>query len=492
MKCSFLSLFSTAFLILSPCILEAQNIKITTENKDQFQILVPSENLACYFKSDPLFGVIRKGKIIPGGVFIAWKKKEITQRERYLQRKVSDLTSRIAKLVAENAPKRTIARRQKDLVKLKQELATFQKALFDCVKEIKESTPTKTPTATPIRPETPTATPEKTKTPTPTPTQTPKPNDGDDFYGQKLFLNPNMGSTIDLNWLRIHAYQNCIQLNPWPDPEEFGHKSVENYPKCQNTYPLSIKGTSTNFLVTRAHVIGDFDPIAPWHVWKGIADGDGLRVEGTKQVNIKDVVIENMEDGFAPRTQEDDEKDVNFRISQTAFFRIHDDIVENDAVKNLEMYDIFGEGHSFYSARGNANPDAKVSIKKAVVELMLLPHQGRISGQTGDYRFNTEGGYPFPDGLGNGQLLKLESQGKSGQMHIADSVFLINRASTSSMSAMSFEPKNGVTYENVTIVWLGEGEYPFAAPPGVTITRDRSMFDRAKADFFERYPYLAR
>jgi hypothetical protein len=55
---------------------------------------------------------------------------------------------------------------------------------------------------------------------------------------------------------------------------------------------------------------------------------------------------------------------------------------------------------------------------------------------------------------------------------------------------MSF-PGDGV-YENVTLVWLSEGTYPGRLPPsGVTVTRDRRVWDEARARWLARHGYAA-
>jgi hypothetical protein len=48
----------------------------------------------------------------------------------------------------------------------------------------------------------------------------------------------------------------------------------------------------------------------------------------------------------------------------------------------------------------------------------------------------------------------------------------------------------GATFENVTLVWLGPGRYPGSLPAaGLTVTRDRRVWDRAKADWLARHGY---
>lgn len=314
---------------------------------------------------------------------------------------------------------------------------------------------------------------------------------------QVKITSPPNGSIIDAAGAVLHADQNSYGDNfDWPGVVEFGHKSdVDHnaYPQTANQYPFTVKGASKDFSIRGGVVVGLLDPLAPWHIWKGIADGDGLRVEGSGTIDVSAIRIDNVEDGFSPHSANGADKptdQVNYKLHDVYFSRIHDDMIENDATRNLDVRDVYMTGHTFYSSRGTANPNAVVNIDRAIVELFPQPHEGRISGTSGDLNINQAGGYPFADGLGVGSILKLDSAGKNGKITIKNSVFLVPRASTSSMDAMRLDEPD-VIWQNVTVVWLGAGNYPGKIPPGVTITRDRSAFDQAKAQFFASHTNFA-
>jgi len=312
------------------------------------------------------------------------------------------------------------------------------------------------------------------------------------FNSQMLFSNPGNNVTIDLAGATIYGDQNGYGLHTdWPDPVTFGHKSQTDhnaYPSVENAYPLSVKGTSRDITMRGGVVQGQLDPLAPWHIYKGIADGDAVRVEALGNIVVDAIRVDNKEDGFAPRTANDKASDdAHFTLRNAYFTRIHDDAVENDSTKNLIVENSFFQAHTFYSSRGTPNPNAQIQIRNVVAELILQPHEGRISGSTLDLRVNEAGGYPYPDGLGSGALFKLDGGGKDGHILVEDSVFLVPRHSASSNDANALD-QPGLTFHNVTVVWLGEGAYPGTIPAGVTITRDRSVFDGAKADFFASHP----
>jgi hypothetical protein len=66
---------------------------------------------------------------------------------------------------------------------------------------------------------------------------------------------------------------------------------------------------------------------------------------------------------------------------------------------------------------------------------------------------------------------------------IEDSIFLVEEVPNGGTT--DFPP--GATAKNVTIVWLGPGEFPGRIPTGVTVTRDRAIWDRARERWLERH-----
>ena len=180
--------------------------------------------------------------------------------------------------------------------------------------------------------------------------------------------------------------------------------------------------------------------------------------------------VDNFEDGFAPRGAQS----ATFSIHDVYGRNIHDDAIENDGIHSGIIRDSYFQTQTFYSARGGSNASAAVTIDNCVVHLDLQPHQG---GTGGPDDINSAGGYPYADGLGGGSIFKMDwGTSDSGVVHVKNSVFLLERPATSSFVGMQFAPG---TYENVTIVWLGAG-VSLAGTPGVTITRDRTVFDRAR------------
>jgi hypothetical protein len=90
-----------------------------------------------------------------------------------------------------------------------------------------------------------------------------------------------------------------------------------------------------------------------------------------------------------------------------------------------------------------------------------------------------------PDHRGNGQLFKWSKW--SNRLVLRDSVLWVERVSMNGPAAMGFPP--GTVAHNVTLVWTGPGDYPAPVPAGVTVTKDRTVWDDARRSWLERHGY---
>ena len=308
-----------------------------------------------------------------------------------------------------------------------------------------------------------------------------------DQHDQLRLVDPGDDAVIDLTQATFFGLEDVQWLEAQPVPLAWPtHTELDSITEASNEekFPVSIRGTSARLTIQGGTIIGQLKHQAPWHVWKMHADGDGLRVEGDESYEIDGTRIHNVADAIAPRGSQS----AVFDIHDVYATSIHDDAVENDEIHSGSISDSFFKTHTFLSARPTSgsnisNPSAVVTVENCVVHLLLQPHQGGTGGPTD---INTAGGYPFDDGLGTGSIFKFDwGTTNSGTVVVRNTVFLIERNSASSKTAMQFAPG---TYENVTVVWLGGGDYPWAAPTGVTITSDRTAYDQAKAAFFAAHP----
>jgi hypothetical protein len=312
----------------------------------------------------------------------------------------------------------------------------------------------------------------------------PPPDDELTVIHEKFAPTPDDGETIDLSGKLFLGMEDTLfhrdELPPleWPDQEECEDLEDEYESDSDERFPVSIQGSAKGFVIRGGRVEHETHDQAPWHVWKALSDGDAIRVEAGGEFEIQNFRADNVFDGINPRGD-----NVYFSVRDSYLSGVVDDMIENDEVHSGAVRSSYLTGHTFYSARGDDNPNAIFTVENCVIELILQPYQGHS-----DYEDqNHSGGYPYPDGLGTGRLFKMDNDDPeaSGQVEIRNTVFLVPRHSSSSNRAMAFARG---TYENVTLVWLGEGEYPHEPPPGVTITRDRTVFDSARAAFFAAHP----
>jgi hypothetical protein len=309
---------------------------------------------------------------------------------------------------------------------------------------------------------------------------------------EQFSYTPADGETIDLAGKLYQGLSGALWKLGEPAPSNWpSHSAAEDAgkPASSQRFPVTITGSANGFAVTNLTTQHLMHDQAPWHIWKGMADSDGIRVEGGGPFWMRHCRIDNVTDGLNPRRGG---SGAGFRIEDCYLSRIHDDCLENDDVLPGYIGRSFLQGHTFYSARPSSGAPASsavVTIEDCVVELLLQPFQG---GSDSD-DMNHDGGYPYDDGLGCGTLWKMEWDGSgagarhpaSGSVVVRNTVFLVPRQSSSSMKAMRFARG---TYDDCTLVWLGDGAWPWPLPDGIRLTRDRSVFDERKAAFFQHHP----
>jgi len=249
----------------------------------------------------------------------------------------------------------------------------------------------------------------------------------------------------------------------------------------QSLYPFSVgkKSAPSRTCVVGGLVIGQQPRSLTWDQMKDAYDGDGLRVAGSERTSVDGLRVDNVEDGVAPRGTEDRyPKDGDGLVMRNLYFTyIRDDCVENDDIAGGVISDSLFDGcYTGVSERpGSGNPQLDHPAPRG--EKLLLDHVLlRLQAMPGprDTRDRTV--------LGHGQLFKWSPVANS--LVVRHSVFLVEKAPNSS-SYFPF-PRGTVT-EDVTIVWLGSGDFGWAVPRGTTVTSDRSVWDRARAIWLTRH-----
>ena len=247
---------------------------------------------------------------------------------------------------------------------------------------------------------------------------------------------------------------------------------------AETLYPLAFgdarHGRSTgppseHVCVIGGKVVGQQPRSLTWQQVKHQYDGDGMRVVAGDWYVVDGLRADNVEDGFSPFGD-------GFVGRNLYFTYIRDDCIENDAISGGYVADSLFDGCSMgLSERPSSGfdptpppPGETFTMDGVLLHIQPMPREE-----------NT------PDRLGNGQLFKWSKW--SNRLVLRDSVFWVERVSMNGAGAMGFP--EGTVAHNVTLVWTGPGDYPAPIPPGVTVTRDRTVWDNARRSWLTRHGF---
>lgn len=204
--------------------------------------------------------------------------------------------------------------------------------------------------------------------------------------------------------------------------------------------------------------------------WENVHDsfgGGGLAMIGLGYFVSYDVRVDNVNDGFKPLPPPDDLNGARFLIDGCHMTWIRDDAVEDDTemsgtIRNC-LFDGINTGVSI--GQSTKNPDAVVRIKHSV------------------FLFEPMRNDRATDGIGHQTLFK---QMPGGHVRLSNVVVCYPENPMSPSRLRIFPPGH---YSNVRIV-LGSdfvGRYPGPRPAGVTVTRDWSVCETARAHWLSRH-----
>jgi hypothetical protein len=284
---------------------------------------------------------------------------------------------------------------------------------------------------------------------------------------------------------KVHRVTGSVQtfrVNAVPDGQTYDLRgaSVVGYPAV-NRYPLMMGkyGPGQGTCVVGGRVAGRQSRHLDWHQMKGRVDGDGLNIKARGGV-VTGTRIDNVEDGIATTGMDPG----GISISDVYMTYIRDDCIENDWVVNVTVRDSLLDGcYTATSQRPDpemhprlAPSDERFTLDEVLMRLQPMPYKRARSRCPANVAGN----------LGNGGFFKWSPW--ANRLVVRDSVLLAERASVNCRRVMDF-PTNA-EYHNVTLIWLGPGDYPGRLPAsGVTVTRDRRLWDRARADWLTRHGY---
>jgi hypothetical protein len=219
---------------------------------------------------------------------------------------------------------------------------------------------------------------------------------------------------------------------------------------------------NSGLCVVGGTVIGQQSTTLTWRQMHDDIEGSALRISGQGYV-VDGLRASNVEDGFDPRGGE------GFTVRNTWMTYIRDDCIENDERRAGVVEDSLFDGcYTFFSEQESGS----VAGEELIFDRVLV----RLDPMPGPY------GTIDPSILGHGKFFKSFDYGGRHAPIIRDSIFVAEKFWN---GADDWPP--GTVASNVTIVWLGEGEFPMTVLPGMTLTRDRSVWDRARAVWLARH-----
>jgi hypothetical protein len=273
----------------------------------------------------------------------------------------------------------------------------------------------------------------------------------------------------------LHTYR--VKSVPGQRTYDLRRARIVGYPAARH-YPVLFGkyGPGDATCVVGGEILGQQSRALSWHTMKHELDGDGLNFRSQGGI-IDGIRIDNVEDGIAPMGGDP----VGVTINNAYLSYIRDDCIENDAIVNLTVHDSLLDGcfNGVSERRGGSPPPPPpgeaLRLDGVLIRLRPMPYDRARAQCPGN----------AADGLGSSGFFKW-----SGYAHrpvVRDTVLLAERGSVDCGASMRLP--DGV-YEDVTLVWLGRGDYPGGAVPrGVTVTRDRRVWDEARQSWLARHGY---
>ena len=231
-------------------------------------------------------------------------------------------------------------------------------------------------------------------------------------------------------------------------------------------YPMQVRYTDKIVVVYGLTVFGKQDRNIDWKQLKADYDGDGLRMETTGYQIVENMYSDNAMDGFSTAGT----KCKYWQLCNSWFRHTRDDAIENDSI-NPGMIDncLFDGTYVFYSTRPGKNDTRQhdpieTVIRDSLIWLKPMPNSDPKS------KYWTDG--PNGEKLCSGSLFKDSEH--SGSIIMEDCVIRMDQVHARGPGSAMEWPEG--TYNNVSLIWLGEGDYPKELPNGVTVYTDPALW----------------
>lgn len=272
------------------------------------------------------------------------------------------------------------------------------------------------------------------------------------------------------------------------------HGTFLAYPSA-SLYPYSIGKDAAPARVCSLGgvVVGSQSRRLTWDQVKTAYDGPGLLITANNPYVVDGLRVDNLEDGVRPRgtTGRYPKDGDGFMMENLYFTYIRDDCLDNTdiagGVVSDSLFDGCYTGVSEQPADGSpalgypAPAGETLRLQHVLLRLQAMPgpYRGRepeASSRQSRFRAGD------PNVFGHGELFKWSRV--ANKAVVKDSIFLVE-TTPNKTSTFPFPP--GTVTENLTIVWLGPGPFRWKVPSGTIVTTDRSVWDRARADWLARH-----
>ena len=228
-----------------------------------------------------------------------------------------------------------------------------------------------------------------------------------------------------------------------------------------------------NISFVGGNFIGVFDP-RTWSDWSAAKRVYGLRVEQLGDVEVCGVSVQNVGDGIKVRSSRG-----AYEVRHCYLKGCMDDAIECDDLRTFTVDDVLIESaHVCFAfrehkdARGTVDGGGKlISISNTLAALVpqQAVYKGKSPGHGGFIKYSTnQNGHRRP------------------RIKLRNNIWMASQ--DANYNSLSLDPMGDVILsENNTLIWTGEGDFPEPLPTGWTLSRDRTLWDDAVANWKRRH-----